>query len=155
MSEKRRQVKVENHLLMQEIKKLFETGKESVTFIVRGYSMRPFLEHERDKVVLSPPQTPKVGDVVLAEFAKERYALHRVIKIEDEKLIMRGDGNPLEMKETFTTEQIIGVAKAFIRKGKVVPTDGWRWRTYSCIWNILRPTRRILLAIHRRIIKYF
>lgn len=154
MTKNRRQVKIENHLLMQEIKKLFETGKESVTFIVRGYSMRPFLEHERDKVVLAPPHTPKIGDIVLAEYAEERYALHRVIKKEGEKYIMRGDGNPLEMKETFTKEQIIGVAKAFIRKGKVVSTNGRRWRIYSYIWNILKPIRRILLAVHRRIIKY-
>lgn len=154
MIEKRREVRIENHLLIQEIKRLFNTGKESVTFIVRGYSMRPFLEHERDKVVLAPPHMPKVGDVVLAEFAKERYALHRVIKIEGENFIMRGDGNPLDMKESFSKEQIIGIAKAFIRKERVISTDGRIWKTYSYIWNLLRPTRRILLAVHRRIIKY-
>ena len=155
MSSKGREIKIENHLLMQEIKKLFCSGKESVTFVVRGYSMRPFLEHERDKVVLAPPRTPQTGDVVLAEFAKEKYALHRVIKIEKERFVMRGDGNPLGMTETFTEQQIIGVAKAFIRKGKTVSTCGLLWKTYSYTWNLLKPMRRIILAIHRRIIKYF
>lgn len=151
MSDVKRQIKVSNHLMMQEITGLFKAGKESVTFIVRGYSMRPFLEHERDKVVLVPPRRPKVGDVVLAEIGKETYALHRVIRIEGDTFIMRGDGNSLRMKENFTEEKIIGIANAFIRKGKLVPTDGLRWKTYSYLWNLLKPARRILLAIYRRI----
>ena len=137
--------------MMQEITALFNAGKESVTFVVRGYSMRPFLEHERDKVVLVPPRRPEVGDVVLAEIGNETYALHRVIEIEDDTFIMRGDGNPLAMKERFTEEKIVGVAKAFIRKGKLVSTDGLLWKRYSFVWNLLKPARRILLAIYRRI----
>ena len=149
-----KKIQIENCMLMQEITKLFDSGKESVTIVVRGYSMRPFLEHERDKVVLVPPRTPRVGDVVLAEISKKRYALHRVIKIEDEIYTMRGDGNQLCLKEQFTEKDIIGVAKAFIRKGKAVTTDSLKWKAYSFAWNLLRPARRILLAIHRRIIKY-
>lgn len=143
---------VRNHPFMQEIRKLFsQHGKKSVTFIVKGRSMHPFLESGRDKVVLSPPRPPKIGDVVLAEISKETYALHRVIKIEDDLYTMRGDGNPLWMKETFTAKDIVGIADAFIRKGKLVPTNGRKWRTYSAFWKATTPLRRILLAIYRRI----
>ena len=151
MNGSRKQIRVSNHLMMQEITALFNAGKESVTFVVRGYSMRPFLEHERDKVVLVPPRRPEVGDVVLAEIGNETYALHRVIEIEGDTFIMRGDGNSLSMKERFTEEKIVGLAKAFIRKGKLVPTDGLLWKRYSFVWNLLKPARRILLAIYRRI----
>lgn len=151
MSDSIRQIKVNNHLLMQEITALFNAGRESVTFTVRGYSMRPFLEHERDKVILVPPRTPRTGDVVLAEVSKERYALHRVIEADGKRYIMRGDGNPLKMKEVFTEENIIGVAKAFIRKGKRVSTESLQWKAYSTAWEILKPFRRVLLAIYRRI----
>jgi hypothetical protein len=152
MNEQIKQKRVNNHLFMQEITRMFrQEGKKSVTFIVRGFSMRPFLEDGRDKVVLSPPREPKIGDVVLAEISEKRYALHRVIKVEDGTYTMRGDGNPLSMTEQFTQDKIIGLADGFIRKGKFVSTDSRQWRCYSAVWNILKPLRRILLAIYRRI----
>ena len=152
MNEQIKQKRVNNHLFMQEITRMFrQEGKKSVTFIVRGFSMRPFLEDGRDKVVLSPPREPKIGDVVLAEISEKRYALHRVIKVENGIYTMRGDGNPLRMTEQFTQDKIIGLADGFIRKGKFVSTGSRKWRCYSEVWNILKPLRRILLAIYRRI----
>ena len=146
------QKRVNNHLFMQEITRMFrEQGKKSVTFVVRGFSMRPFLEDGRDKVILVPPREPKIGDVVLAEVREQTYALHRVIKIDNDLYTMRGDGNPLRMTESFTYDKIIGIADGFVRKGKNVSTSSFKWRCYSTIWNILKPTRRILLAIYRRI----
>ena len=137
---------------MQEITRMFrEQGKKSVTFVVRGFSMRPFLEDGRDKVILVPPREPKIGDVVLAEVREQTYALHRVIKIDNGLYTMRGDGNPLRMTEIFTYDKIIGIADGFVRKGKNVNTSSFKWRCYSAIWNILKPARRILLAIYRRI----
>ena len=144
--------RVNNHLFMQEITRMFrEQGKKSVTFVVRGFSMRPFLEDGRDKVILAPPREPKIGDVVLAEVREQTYALHRVIKIKDSTYTMRGDGNPLRMTEDFTYDRIVGVADGFIRKGKTIYTDSRKWRCYSAVWNILKPLRRILLAIYRRL----
>jgi hypothetical protein len=152
MNEQIKQKRVNNHLFMQEITRMFrQEGKKSVTFIVRGFSMRPFLEDGRDKVVLSPPREPKIGDVVLAEISEKRYALHRVINVENGIYTMRGDGNPLRMTEQFTQDKIIGLADGFIRKGKFVSTGSRKWRCYSEVWNILKPLRRILLAIYRRI----
>lgn len=152
MNEQIKQKRVNNHLFMQEITRMFrQEGKKSVTFIVRGFSMRPFLEDGRDKVVLVPPREPKIGDVVLAEISEKRYALHRVIKVENGIYTMRGDGNPLSMTEQFTQDKIIGLADGFIRKGKFVSTDSRQWRCYSAVWNILKPLRRILLTIYRRI----
>ena len=152
MKEKQNLIQVENHMLMQEITRMFnEKGKQSVTFVVRGYSMRPFLKDRRDKVILTPPRTPRIDDVVLAAVGEKLYALHRVIKIENGIYTMRGDGNPLSMKEQFRETDIIGIARAFIRKGKVVSTAGIKWRAYSFTWKMLTPFRRILLAIYRRI----
>ena len=151
MNRETRQKKVQNHQFMQEITRMFhEEGKKSVTFVVRGFSMRPFLEDGRDKVILAPPREPKVGDVVLAEVFEQKYALHRVIKIEDGIYTMRGDGNPLRMTEQFTYEKIIGLADGFIRKGKTVSITSRKWRYYSAMWNALKPLRRILLAVYRR-----
>ena len=147
-----RQIEVENSLMMQEITRMFSTmGKKSVTFTVRGYSMRPFLEDRRDKVILTPPRKPRKGDVVLAQTGDGTYALHRVIRIDSNGYTMQGDGNPTYMTERFTYADIIGIADAFERKGKIYRTDGRTWRTYSAIWRALKPFRRILLALYRRI----
>ena len=156
MNDKVIQKKVDNHLFMQEITRMFrKEGKKSVTFVVRGFSMRPFLDDGRDKVILVPPRVPERGDVVLAEVAEKRYALHRVIKIENHIYTMRGDGNPLFMTEEFTFDKIIGVADGFVRKGKRVEITDRKWRWYSATWEALKPLRRILLAIYRRKKKFF
>ena len=64
---KRLMKQVENHVLMMEITRLFkEQDKKNITFTVRGYSMRPFLEDGRDKVILAQPRQPQIGDVALA-----------------------------------------------------------------------------------------
>lgn len=152
MNSKPIQKRVNNHLFMQEIRRMFnEEGKKSVTFIVRGFSMRPFLENGRDKVILVPPRKPKTGDVVLAEIMEKRYALHRVIAIKNGVYTMQGDGNPKRMKERFTEEKIIGIADAFVRKGKHISVRSFKWRAYSFIWKMAKPFRRVLLAIYRRV----
>lgn len=125
---------------------------KSVTFVVRGNSMNPFLVCGRDKVILVPPQKPTVGQVVLAEFKPKVYALHRIIKIEGNKITMRGDGNLLSQKEIFEESNIVGTAEAFIRKGEKIDTDSIKWRIYSTVWHWLRPIRRLLLSFYRRYI---
>lgn len=146
--------KVENHAFMNEIRKAFgKDGVKSVTFVVRGFSMQPFLWNGRDKVVLTPPRKPQIGEVVLAEVLEKRYALHRVINIKDGVYTMQGDGNPTWMTESFTEKDIVGIASAFIRKGKHVSVDSRKWRWYSAVWMKTRPLRRIILGIYRRIYK--
>ena len=148
-------VRVDNHTFVTQISSILKKGTyKSVTFTVQGYSMRPFLEHDRDKVELVLPQKPQTGQVVLAEIMPRTYALHRIIKIEGDTITMRGDGNLLSQTETFTADKIIATAISFTRKGKKVDVDSRRWRLYSLLWDKLKPIRRILLGIHRRIIKF-
>lgn len=152
MKERSRAIDIDSRILVQEITRMFnEMGKKSITFVVRGYSMRPFLEDRRDKVTLVPPRQPKIGDVVLASIGNGRYALHRVIRIDDGAYTMQGDGNPTHMTERFTDADIIGIAESFIRKGKRVTTKSITWRAYSFTWRLLKPFRRILLGVYRRI----
>ncbi|MBR1446041.1 MAG: hypothetical protein IJ586_02995, partial [Alloprevotella sp.] len=65
-------VEIPNEKLIPYIAADIKRG-HTVTIIVRGVSMRPFIEHERDKVVLAPITKPlAVGDVILAEYAPKR-----------------------------------------------------------------------------------
>lgn len=149
------EVKMPNAVLLPEIVKMLNEG-HTVTLRLRGYSMRPFLEDGRDKALLIKPDKPKVGDAVLAEIEPKHFVLHRIISIEGDKVVLRGDGNL--GTEQCTTADIRGGVVGFYRKGreKLDRTDGWKWKTYSWIWTRLYPIRRYLLAFYRRIwLKFF
>lgn len=142
-----------NSLLIPVIRDQLQAGVQTVTFRVHGRSMRPFLDNGRDKVILQLPEPDalKRGDVVLAEITPGFYVLHRIIRREGNQLTLKGDGNPVNT-ETCKVENVIGIAKGFLRKNRLQPdlvTD-WKWRTYSKIWMALDPFRRYLLAIYRR-----
>ena len=82
-----RKIQVPNDVLIAEIKRMLDKG-HSATFRVKGYSMRPFLENERDivKIEQTPAESIKENDVVLAEIATKKYVLHRVIDRTDNQL---------------------------------------------------------------------
>lgn len=144
------EVQFANAQLLPEIIKLLQEG-HSVTLQLRGFSMRPFLEDKRDKAVLTKAKDIKVGDAVLAENTPRHYVLHRIIKIENGIVTLRGDGN-LGI-ETCRIEDVKASVTGFYRKGrkKLDKTTGRKWRVYSAIWTRLFPIRRYLLAAYRRI----
>ena len=139
-----------NAMLLPEIVKLLDEG-HTVTLRLRGFSMRPFLEDGRDKALLIKADNPKVGDPVLAEVDPKHFVLHRIIKIDGDQVILRGDGNLAD--EQCNIKDVKGAVIGFYRKERETMdrTDGWKWRTYSWIWVRLYPIRRYLLAFYRRI----
>ena len=140
------QRRIANEILIPQIKAMIDEGR-TVTFRVRGRSMRPMIEGDRDSVVLVPcTGEVKKDDIILAEVSPKRYVLHRIIKEDGDTLTMRGDGN-LVGTETFRRSDVIGRAEAFIRKGKRLNMDSRRWKVYSFFWTRLLPLRRYLLFI--------
>jgi hypothetical protein len=144
-----------NAQLLPEVVKLLDEG-HTVTLPLRGYSMRPFLENERDKALLKKTTTISMGDAVLAELSKGHYVLHRVVGIDGDAITLRGDGNL--SNEYCHAGDVKATAIAFYRKGRSTPdsTSGRKWRVYSWLWTRLFPLRRYLLAFYRRIwLKFF
>ena len=113
--------------------------------------MRPFLEDNRDKALLIKAKDIQVGDPVLAEVSPLHYVLHRIIQIEGDEVVLRGDGN-LGI-ETCRLQEVKASVVGFYRKGRQTldRTDGMKWKIYSAIWTRLFPIRRYLLAAYRRI----
>lgn len=144
-------VSIPNEEFVPAIKQLLDEG-HTTTFRVKGYSMRIFLEHCRDKVILKRCDDVKVGDVVLAEVAPKFYVLHRIIKQRGDELILKGDGNVVGIEQCRKAD-VIGTAIGFYRKGRTKPdmTTSLKWRMYSRIWLWLTPFRRYILAFYRRI----
>ena len=135
-----------NEILLAEAGALLAEGRD-VELSVKGNSMLPFLHNERDSVLLRKlPQIEK-GDVVLAEIAPKRYVLHRVRAIDGERLTLMGDGN-LRGTESCTRSEVLGTAVEFIFPGGKRRKPG-----KARLWRALRPIRRYLLFIYRRIRK--
>lgn len=143
-------IQLENSQLLPQVTKLIQEG-HTVTLPLRGFSMRPFLEDQRDKAVLSQPSRLQKGDVVLAELSSGNYVLHRIIKIEDTHITLRGDGNL--SNEYCQTSDVRAKAIAFYRKNRLTPdyTTSPKWQLYSWIWGHLYPIRRYLLFIYRHL----
>lgn len=139
-----------NEKLLPEIVRMLDEG-HTVTLRLKGYSMRPFLENNRDRALLVKAGDIKKGDPVLAEISKGQYVLHRVIDIDNGRVTLLGDGNITV--ERCRMKDIKGGVIGFYRKGRDVMdrTDGIKWCVYSFIWMRLRPVRRYLLAFHRRV----
>ncbi len=138
-----------NDILIPEVARLVSEGK-TVTLPLRGYSMRPYLEDGRDKGLLTKVTEPlKVGDVILARIENNRYALHRIVRIEGDEITMYGDGNysPEHIKES----DVLAIAKGFYRKGsdRLDSVDSLPYSIYWRTWVWLRPMRRYLLLIWR------
>ncbi len=141
---------IANAILMPEIIKMINEG-HTITLPLRGYSMRPFLEDGRDKVLLTAVNSIKKGDAVLAEVSEGHYVLHRIIAINGDNITLRGDGNIAN--EHCKRDDIKAFAAGFYRKGRATAdsTSGRKWRIYSYIWTKLYPIRRYLLFIYRHL----
>ena len=122
---------------------------------LRGWSMRPFLEHDRDKALLGRAENIAIGDIVLAEVTKDKHVLHRLVRIDGEHITLLGDGN-LKPEHCLMSD-VHAKAIGFRRKGreKVDRPEEMKWRLYAAYW-MRQPliVRRCLLAAYRRIAKW-
>jgi hypothetical protein len=132
-----------NEVLLEEAGKLLDEGRD-VTFTPLGSSMLPFIRGGKDSVTLRKMPSAQVGNIVLVRLPG-RYVLHRIIALEGEKVTLMGDGN-LVGTENCTTADIMGTVTA-IQKGKRSVTPG-----KGRFWRALKPFRRYILAIYRRLI---
>lgn len=142
-----KRIQLPNAEFLPHLCRLIDEGHK-VSLRIKGNSMRPFLENERDIVVLAGASEYRTGDVVLAEIHKGCYVLHRIESIEGDTISLRGDGN-IKSTETCKISDIRAIAAAFIRNGKTITTKSRIWRFYSKCWTKLLFARRILLAIYR------
>lgn len=143
-------MKIENDILIPELARLLSEGKE-VRFTPAGVSMRPFIEGDKDSVILAPlNRAPRRGDILLAQVqtlcGRTTYVLHRLIRIEGEQLILMGDGN-LAGTEVCSRGDVIGVVTRIES-----PKGRRKMLTRGYFWYALRPVRKWLLKIYRHTI---
>ena len=138
-------MKKSNDILLPEFERLIQAG-HTVEFTPQGVSMRPFIEGGRDSVLLRLCKRPKVGYIVLARI-NETYVLHRIVKITDENIILRGDGN-LKGEEVCTFDDILGQVvrvkgKAGVHK-RLTKGRLWRYTPTFIKWFVLKVYRKVI-----------
>lgn len=108
-----------------------------VVFCPAGISMRPMLEHNRDKVYMKKAdgRDIKKWDVILYRTTAGNYILHRVVKVTEEGFITRGDHN--YFNDAFQPKDaLIGIIYRFERKGKQYSVDAAGYRFCVFLWQI-------------------
>lgn len=140
-----------DEIIIHEAIRLVDEGV-SVTFPVKGYSMLPFIIGGRESVILQKPQVVRLGDVVLAWVDDCRYVVHRVIGIEGERVILMGDGNIVGVEHCLLSDVKALATHVVDAKGRKHDLYApWRQRA-SRLWWQMRPVRRYILAIYRRLL---
>lgn len=141
-------MKIANDILIPEIERLLKDGKE-VRFTPSGVSMRPFIEGDRDSVILtSLTRYPRIGDILLVRLESNSpmsptFVLHRLVRIEGDTLVLQGDGN-LVGEERCGASDIIGIVKRIESpSGRRKPLVRGRF------WYAVRRWRWLLLKIYR------
>ena len=135
---------VPNDILLGEVAAVLQEGREAI-LAPTGNSMLPFIRSGRDRVILRKQDSYAVGDIVLAHFGG-RYILHRIVALDGDAVTLMGDGN-LQGQEKGRTDGIVGTVTAVIR-----PDGRRRVPGKGRVWRALKPVRRYLLAIYRRLI---
>ncbi len=135
---------ISNDILFAAVKDLVDEGR-SVTIRPKGDSMLPFIRSDRDDVTLERVTSPlSVGDIVLFRY-NGKYVLHRIYSIRKDGMTLMGDGN-LKGQEHCSESDVIGIVTTITKENgrKVKPGK-------ARLWMALKPLRRWLLAIYRRI----
>jgi phage repressor protein C with HTH and peptisase S24 domain len=102
-----------NKEFFEELIGFLNQGKE-VSLMVKGTSMKPFLDEETE-VFLKQDKSYKRGDVCLFKY-KEQYLLHRLLKSKDGYYYFRGDNS--YRKEVVNEAVIFGKVIYYKRNDK-------------------------------------
>ena len=121
----------------------------SVTLPVNGRSMLPFVIGGKESVILKRATLIDVGNVVLAWVEDSRWVVHRIIRIDGNRITLMGDGNIVGVEHCDISDVKAIVTHVVDAKGKPHFIYN-RWHVLSAkVWFRLRPIRRYLLFIYR------
>lgn len=111
----------------------------TVRIAVNGESMLPFFR-SGSTILLRPVREEDIRkyNVVMAD-AGHAFVVHRIVKIDDNKITLLGDGN-IYGTESVSRDKIYGVVDCSALH-----------LFFAKIWLWLRPVRRFPLAIFRRV----
>ncbi len=130
---------VDNRTAFGAVRDLLLAG-ETVRVGVCGQSMLPFF-HSGEVIRLRPLREGDLtrGSVVLAQTEQGNYVVHRIYRIDGDRITLLGDGN-LRGTEQMDRSMVYGTVDC----GRI-------HRLLALAWMAMRPLRRYPLAVLRRV----
>lgn len=98
-------------------------------FPIKGVSMLPMLEQDKDTVVVVPCEKQlQKYDLVLCKY-REKYILHRIIAVKDGYYLLCGDN--CITTEKVKKDRVLGVAEGFFKDGKYISCSDEAYLKYA------------------------
>lgn len=142
-----RKKKVDTQEYLSILKELTSEGK-TVSLLISGNSMAPFLVHERDYIYFRKPDCElKKGDMVFYQRRNGQYVMHRICRVRPEGYDIVGDAQK-EIEGPVKREQIFALITQVKRKGKMIgPGDFW-WEFFARVWINMIPFRHFVMKAY-------
>lgn len=124
----------------------------SVKFRLKGNSMYPLLRDGLDEIILHPCRKEELRqmDIVLFRYG-DRHLLHRIIRIDGDRLYMQGDGCIAAAEECLCSD-VVGKVEAVVRpSGREVSMKSKEWRFLSFLWRKSGRFRILYLKLYSRL----
>lgn len=145
-------LELRNDIFFAEVERRINDG-QSVTIPVKGFSMRPMMRSEKDKVIVVRHTEKDIKHRAVMLFRHNgHHIMHRIITIDGNDITFAGDGN-YRKTEQVTKDDIVAQVTAIIRpSGRTISLDSRRWRIYSTIWLALpKIVRRFILGLTNKL----
>ena len=133
-----------NSSFEEELKK-----KGILVYTNKGNSMYPLIRQGKDVLIIKKCNTRlKKMDVPLYKRESGQYVLHRIVKVNSNDYVIRGD-NTYSNETGIKDEQILGVLSGVIRDGKEVSVNSLSYKIYSYFWYYTYYLRKLIIKIKR------
>lgn len=146
---KTRQVDTQEYVSV--LRELVEQG-HSVSMMVSGSSMNPFLCHHRDVIYFEKPDRAlKAGDMVFYRRENGQYVMHRIVRAgKNGEFDLIGDAQT-SIEHGVKRDQIFALVTKVKRKGQEIVPGDFRWFFFARIWPLLIPFRRPIMAGYAKV----
>lgn len=117
-----------------------------------GTSMRPLIRQGKDVMIIKRFDNCcklKKMDVPLYKRDSGQYVLHRIIKINKNGYVIRGD-NTYSNEYGVTDSQVLGVLTGVIRNGKEISVNSFGYKVYSYFWLYTYYIRKVVVWMKRK-----
>ena len=145
-------VKIDTSEYISDLKEMVEDGHE-VVITVAGWSMTPFLRHQRDRVLLKKPLRPlKADDIVFYQRKSGQFVLHRIYKVKPDGYYMMGD-HQLAWEGPIESDAVFAIVAEVERNGRWISTEARSWKFVSFLWRIFYPLRKFAYLARKAVRK--
>ena len=123
--------------------------KGILVYTNKGNSMYPLIRQGKDVLIIKKVNSRlKKMDVPLYKRKSGQYVLHRIIKVNENDYVIRGD-NTYYNETGIRDDQILGVLSGVIREGKEISVNSLSYKIYSYFWYYTYYLRKLIIKIKR------